>query len=175
LQKNNKLFLVFMVLVLSLIFTGCQPKVSQKPGPDNMNRTRTNVGNNTNINNKPKKGIGTTDMRNTDLSKRADRIAKNVTKLNDVNSTTVVISGNTALVGVDIKDNVEGKITNNLKRRVEKTVRDTDKNITNVSITADADLYRRISNMATDIKNGRPISGFANEIQEILRRITPSK
>ncbi|MCF6460062.1 YhcN/YlaJ family sporulation lipoprotein [Clostridium sp. Cult3] len=109
------------------------------------------------------------------MATRANGIAQRVANLNEVNSASVLISGNSCIVGVDMKNNIQGKMTTDLKQKIERTVRNTDSSIKNVSITADPDLYTRISNMATNIGNGRPITGFAKEFEEILRRITPVK
>jgi len=54
-----------------------------------------------------------------------------------------------------------------------KVVKRVDDDIENVSITADPDLLTRIRNMFEDIDEGNPIEGFANQFEEILRRITP--
>ena len=198
-MKNNKVFL-FLIFSLALILlgVGCQPqrpnvrnnRMENRVGRDtrddtnidgNLNnnlRGDNNLGKDTRRNNTD--NIGTNDNRNTtdnmnrDLSNRAENISRKVADLNDINSCTTVITGNTALVGIDMKNNVEGKVTDDIKRKVEKTVKDADNNITTVSVTADADLYKRLSNMARDIRNGKPVSGFADEIQEILRRITPN-
>lgn len=196
-MKNNKIA-IFLTIVLAFVFTatGCQTKTPQRPNMGNErieNRVGTNqrrntnqnrVGNNnaidnnkidSNLNNNARnKDMVRTD-RNLNMTDRAEKIARNVAKLKEVNSATCVITGNTALVGIDMKDNIEGNMTNDLKRKVESSVRNTDKNINNVTVTADADLYKRISNMARDIRNGKPITGFTDEIQEMLRRITPSK
>ena len=117
-------------------------------------------------------GRNTADI---NLINRSNAIARKVTDLNDVDRCSVLITGDTALVGVDIKNNIKGNLTTELKRRIETRVKNTDSRINNVAVTADPDLYTRIRNMAFDIENGRPISGFANEIKEMLRRITPIK
>lgn len=136
--------------------------------PSNMSKRDTTVNPNNNRDN------NIVDKSN-NMSKRADTIAKKVTDLNEVNSSSVLLAGNTCIVGVNIKNNIEGKTTSDLKQKIEKTVKNTDNEVKNVSITADPDIYKRISNMATDIGNGNPISGFADEFEEILRRITPIK
>lgn len=136
--------------------------------PSNMSKRDTTVNPNNNRDN------NIVDKSN-NMSKRADTIAKKVTDLNEVNSSSVLLTGNTCIVGVNIKNNIEGKTTSDLKQKIEKTVKNTDNEVKNVSITADPDIYKRISNMATDIGNGNPISGFADEFEEILRRITPIK
>lgn len=114
---------------------------------------------------------GDNNMNN--LSRRANSIARRIAQLNEVNRCSVLLSGDTAIVGVDMANNLEGRMTTELKQKIENIVKDMDNNIKNVSITADPDLFTRISNMARDIRDGRPITGFANQFQEILRRITP--
>ena len=105
---------------------------------------------------------------------RAERIARNVAKIPEINKATVVISGSTALVGIDMKAHVQGAHETEVKKKVEKTVRETDKAVKNVSVTADPDLYKRIDNIAKGIAAGRPLSEFTKQIAEILKRITPS-
>ena len=179
---KNKKIAIFTISVLAFTFvaTACQTKTPQKPNVGNERIENRLAGDQNRIRNKNRLNnqTGNNNMirnnRDNTASNRAEKIAKKVSSLNDVNNATVVISGNTALVGVNMKNNLEGKMTNDLKNKVEKTVRNTDTNIKNVSVTADADLYKRLSNMARDVRTGKPISGFAKEIQEILRRITPS-
>lgn len=106
-------------------------------------------------------------------SARASRIASNVAKIPEVNKATVVVYGSTALVGVDLKARVQGTLETDVKKKIEKTVKDTDKSITRVYVTADPDLYKRIDNIAKGISEGRPVSEFAKQISEIIKRITP--
>ncbi len=136
--------------------------------PNNTVRRNTGVGPNTATD------LTGRDRRDTNnMWTRANSIAKRVANLNEVNNCSVLLSGNTAIVGVDIKNNIEGRLTNDLKDKIAKTVRNADQSIKNVSITADPDLFTRISNTANDIGTGKPISGFTREFQEILRRINP--
>mgnify|MGYP001029162874 CR=1 FL=1 len=138
--------------------------------PNNLARRNTDLGPNTTTDISPRNTNNTNNM-----STRANAIAKRIANLNEVNRCSVLLSGNTAIVGVDMKNNLEGQMTTDLKQKIENTVKNMDNNITNVSVTADPDLFTRISTMARDIGNGRPITGFAREFQEILRRITPVK
>lgn len=105
---------------------------------------------------------------------KADAIAKKVSQINDINSATVVLSGNSAWVGIDLKANVENKMSNETKNDVTRVVKEAEPNINTVYVTADADTVTRLKNMARDIAAGKPVSGFVNELNEIGRRITPS-
>lgn len=138
---------------------------------DNLARRNNVVGPNTT--NDMVRNNDTTDFNK--ITARANTIAQRVANLNEVNNCSVLLSGNSCIVGVDMKNNIQGNMTTAVKQKIERTVKNTDNNIKNVSITADPDLFTRISTLATDIGNGRPITGFANQFQEILRRITPIK
>lgn len=194
-MKKNKI--IFLAFVLTLVMTtigctvnrpGTQTRIGQRTPNNNIGLRRNN--NMLGIDRRDNNNLLGIDRRNMDnitnmdrttpnnigmnnMSIRANTIAQRVANLNEVNRCSVLLSGNTAIVGVDIKNNLQGKMTTALKQKIETTVKNVDNNITNVSITANPDLFTRISNMATDIGNGRPISGFAREFQEILRRITP--
>jgi len=108
-----------------------------------------------------------------DLNDRADRIEDEVTKLEEVKSATVIITENTALVGINLTSGTKGDLNTEIKKQVEDAVEKADKDIDRVSVTADPDLFTRIENIARDIGQGRPLSGFGQEVEEIIRRITP--
>lgn len=115
----------------------------------------------------------TKDMNNNNMSNRATAIAKRVAALPEVNDASVIIHGNTAIVGCDVKNSTTNAISSNLRQKVEAAVRVADKNIKTVSVTSDPTLYGRIRTMSTDIyNNGNPISDFTNEIKDIMNRIT---
>lgn len=159
-------------------------------GPDNVNRNRnfdTNLNNNLDPNTRPELrgrnnlsnqnlrteiGRNATDI---DFLARSSYIARKVEDFNEVDEASVLITGDTALVGVKTKDNVKGEITTDLKQKIENKVKNTDNRIKNVAVTASPDIATRIRDMTFDIERGRPLSGFAVEIKEILRRITPIK
>lgn len=174
--------IAILALVIGIGMVGCARNPARPNTPynnqlnRNMNFTDDGTNMNRNLNNNlNNRNINDNNLNNRDnlVSDRSDEIADKVSELKEVNRAAVVISGNTALVGVNITDNVEGNMTNNLKDRIEDVVRATDNNIRNVSVTANADLYSRIENIGKDMRNGRPLSGFAEEIEEILRRINP--
>lgn len=108
------------------------------------------------------------------LSTRAEKIADSIVDLPGVDDATVVITGNTALVGVDIEDELEGKVVTDLKKQIVTRVKQIDKNIENVTVTADPDLFERIDDIAQEINRGRGMNEFTDEVKEIIRRITPS-
>jgi len=137
------------------------------------NRLRNNIVNNGLNNNNFNNNLNTDMNNNGNNVELSRRIADRVEDIQGVNKAYVLISGNTAIVGVDMDNNAEGQVTRNLKQKIEKAVKRVDNDIDNVSVTADPDLLTRIQNMFEDMDKGNPIRGFTDEFQEILRRITP--
>ncbi len=143
-RKNFVLLLTVMFVFSAVIATACNP--AQRPAP-------------------------TTPAKDTT---RAQALAEKISDLKNVNSATVVVSGDTAWVGVDLAAKLENKMTNAMKNEITNLVKKEDTKITTVYVTADADTVTRLRNIAKDITAGKPISGFINELNEIGRRITPS-
>ncbi|MBU5677281.1 YhcN/YlaJ family sporulation lipoprotein [Alkaliphilus sp. MSJ-5] len=193
-KNKNILLVICIVLLVSIAAIGCRPAERPVPQPapnqQTIDRNRTTTDNNLPDTNNMAPGNNrmttdtdnriTTDNRTTTdnrmngtLSDRADEIVNEVTKLKDVRSATVVITDNTALVGINLTSGTKGNLNAQIKKEVEDAVRRADRDIDRVSVTADPDLFTRIENIARDIGQGRPISGFATEVEEIIRRITP--
>jgi YhcN/YlaJ family sporulation lipoprotein len=161
LKKTRKILLMLFVItmIITTVLSGCKP--AKKPTPTRYTPPAP-------------KTTPAPVRKPVSETARAERIARNVAKIPEVNKATVVISGSTALVGIDMKAHVQGAHETEVKKKVEKTVRETDKAVKNVSVTADPDLYKRIDNIAKGIAAGRPLSEFTKQIAEILKRITPS-
>ncbi|MCT7443428.1 YhcN/YlaJ family sporulation lipoprotein, partial [Escherichia coli] len=71
----------------------------------------------------------TKDTTDGDLYQRTTKIADEVAKIEGIKSANVVISDERALIGVDIENTAEGKITDELKSKVESTAKKADKEI----------------------------------------------
>lgn len=108
-----------------------------------------------------------------DLHQRSQKIANAVKTVSGVKDAAVVITEKRALVGVNIGNNVEGNLTDKIKSSVEAKVKETDKEIDTVAVSADPDLFSRISKIGQGIQAGKPLSEFGNEIKEIFNRIIP--
>jgi YhcN/YlaJ family sporulation lipoprotein len=102
----------------------------------------------------------------------AERLAKLAASVPEVNKATCVVMGNTAIVGIDVKGNLDSSHVGTVKYSVAEVLR-TDPYGVNAIVTADMDLYQRIQNVAEEVRKGHPISGFANELADIVGRIMP--
>ena len=104
---------------------------------------------------------------------QAAKLAKTAEKVDGVKSATVVITGSTAMVGLETDPDIEKEKTDKIKNKVAEQIKKTDNSIRNVSITTDPNLIARLDKIAQGIRNGKPISSFADELAEITRRMTP--
>lgn len=103
----------------------------------------------------------------------ADRVAKIAKGVKGVKNAYVTISGNTALIGLVVAPNLSNAEIGKIKTTVDKLVRGTEKGITRTVITENPDLVARIKAIGEKVAAGRPISGFADEIGKIIRRVAP--
>ena len=102
---------------------------------------------------------------NTDAKQMAMMLAQEAKKVKGVTDASVVISGTTAYVGLDLTPGTKGTEVKNIERMVTQRLKAKDKKINQVVVTADADLTARI----------KALSSFATEMAEITRRLTPKK
>ncbi|MCR1935176.1 YhcN/YlaJ family sporulation lipoprotein [Clostridium tepidum] len=164
--KNNKKALLFTTALLGLslfLGTGCSNKNAQNPPANNTDTAKEKIQDS-------KAKINDTSQNLTD---RAQKIADEVIKIDGIDKARVAISEKRALVGVSIPNNAEGKLTDELKKKVKDTVKNTDKEIDTVAVSADADIYERISKIGDGIKEGKGIEEFADEFKELFNRIIP--
>jgi YhcN/YlaJ family sporulation lipoprotein len=103
----------------------------------------------------------------------ADQVAREAAKVPGVQRATVVISGKTAFIGLDLKANVEKSRTTAIKNEVVRQVKTAEPSLTTVNVTSDPDLVARLRRIADGIKRGKPVTSFASELAEIARRIAP--
>lgn len=108
-----------------------------------------------------------------DMTTRAEEIATMVAREDEIESATCVITGNTALVGVQFDDQYRGQLTDNIKQKIDRSVKQEDERINRVVVTADPDLVTRIETMFREVGRGRPITGFTREMQEMINRVQP--
>ncbi|WP_438351642.1 YhcN/YlaJ family sporulation lipoprotein [Paenibacillus sp. FA6] len=83
-----------------------------------------------------------------------------------------VIMGNTAVVGIDVEGSLTRSRVGTIKYSVAEALR-TDPRGMKSLVTADMDLSHRIAEIGKHIREGRPVSGFASELADIVGRIIP--
>lgn len=165
--KSISTFLLTVFISMSLVACGTAKQSAEKGKPiENKTKKEDTMENKI-------KGEDTMMPSNKDLHDRASKITTKISDIKGVDKAHVVISEKTAIVGLNINKDYEGKVTDELRKKVEDTVKNTDKDINTVTITADPNLTERIRKVGEDIGAGKPISGLGTEIKEILNRIVP--
>lgn len=83
-----------------------------------------------------------------------------------------VVIGNTAVVGIDVEGDLERSRVGTIKYSVAEAFRHDSYGI-DALVTADIDITNRLNEIGEDIRNGRPIAGFAEEMADIMGRLIP--
>lgn len=104
-----------------------------------------------------------------DDRQRLEQLAKSIPEVKDAIS---VIFGNIAIVGIDVDGDMDRSRVGTIKYSVAEALRKDPAGI-NAIVTADIDIRNRLSEIRKDIERGRPISGFAQELGNIIGRVIP--
>ncbi|KEI06741.1 YhcN/YlaJ family sporulation lipoprotein [Clostridium botulinum] len=177
LKKRKGILALVAAFILSLSMVACNTtKKATQPETTTDKTTKEKIigkSSNENVNESTKNGMNGTTKTEPYSSERIKKIEDAVNKIKDVKGSSVIITGDKALVGIKLEGNVEDAKTKEIKAEVEKVVKNTDKNLKSVAVSADVALFTRISKVGEGLRSGRPFSEFTNEVGEIFRRILP--
>lgn len=151
-----------LIACAAILLAGCgkQNNYEASPPPNNQDR---NIQVKQSV--PPKK-----DIKNP--QEVADRLANLAASIPEVNEATCVVIGNTAIVGIDVNGELDSSHVGTVKYSVAEALRNDPYGV-HAIVTADMDLYNRIQHVSREVQDGNPISGFANELADIVGRIMP--
>ncbi|MBD2870147.1 YhcN/YlaJ family sporulation lipoprotein [Paenibacillus arenilitoris] len=98
-----------------------------------------------------------------------EQLAKGIEGVQDAHC---VVIGNTAVVGIDVDAKMERSRVGTIKYSVAEAFRKDPYGI-DALVTADMDLAQRLNEIGADIRRGRPVAGFAEEMADIMGRLVP--
>jgi YhcN/YlaJ family sporulation lipoprotein len=101
-----------------------------------------------------------------------DRLEHLARSVPGVQAANCVVYGNTAVVGIDVSKDMDRSRIGTIKYSVAEALRK-DPYGANAVVTADMDLGQRLRNIRDKTRQGRPVSGFAEEMADIIGRIMP--
>jgi spore cortex protein len=104
----------------------------------------------------------------------ADQAADKVTKLREVDSANVIVTENNAFVAAKLNRTSRNELTNNIENKISRAVKSVDHDIDNVYVSTNPDFYDRMNTYAGDIRNGKPVTGFFNQFNDMVRRVFPN-
>lgn len=104
----------------------------------------------------------------------SQEVAQEVANLPEINTAAAIVMNRNAYVAVTLKaKRGDGKVTEQLKDKVSKHAKAVDPTLRNVYVSANPDFVKQINNYANDLQNGRPVSGFIKNLNDMLRRTFP--
>ena len=164
-------FAVLLVAAVSIAATGCMNRVeegkvdaSPAPSPNYMPQgVAGNAGN-----------TGTAGQTTTrfNWANDAARIEARIGQISEISEARVVVTGDTALVGVKFNQAYRGEMTERIREMVAAEVMAADPEITTVAVTADADDVEDIYELSEKSMLGRELDSIKEDIQEIVRNAT---
>lgn len=92
--------------------------------------------------------------------------------IDGVSHARCVIFGNKAVVGIDVDPRLDRSRVGTIKYSVAEAFHKDPLGI-DALITADIDINQRLSDLGAAIQAGKPISGFAEEMADIIGRLMP--
>ncbi|GER72265.1 YhcN/YlaJ family sporulation lipoprotein [Weizmannia acidilactici] len=115
------------------------------------------------------------NMTNTQNVRVANKIARRVEDLKEVDKARVIATDDNAYVAVllDNKQNND-KLNKSLKNKIAKVVKQTDKSIDDVYVSENPDFFDQMNDYVNDFRNGRPISGFFDQFNDTVQRVFPN-
>ncbi|MDF2714451.1 MAG: sporulation lipoprotein YhcN/YlaJ family [Paenibacillus sp.] len=151
-----------VVLALAIaIMGGCTraPRNEASPSPDGQNGIKVQQT----VPEKPA-------IRNRqEVTERLEGLASGIPQ---VRSARCVVIGNTAIVGINVDPELERSRVDVIKYSVSEALRKDPYGV-HAFVTADIDMAGRIAEIREDIRQGRPIAGFAEELADMIGRIVP--
>ena len=105
----------------------------------------------------------------------ADKAAKKIVSMREVNQANVIVTDNNAYVAAKLANHNGNRLEKDIENKISDVVKSTDQDIDNVYVSVNPDFYERTTSYANDIRNGRPIAGFFDEFNTLVRRIFPTQ
>lgn len=148
-------------IIVAIVATGCSTVARNEtsPSPRNDDRVHTQQT-------EPRKK----EIKNSEqVAVHLEQLAKGI---DGVTNAHCVVFGNTAIVGIDVDAKMERSRVGTIKYAVAEAFRKDPYGI-DALVTADIDMSQRINEIGADIRRGKPISGFAEEMADIIGRVIP--
>lgn len=169
-MKNANLKKIIFVLVLAIAVciaaTGCMNRAAEtpvqpSPSPNYMPRGMT--------------GQDNTAMQESvrfDWTANAAGIEEKIRQISEVADARVVVTGDTALVGVQFNQAYRGNMTERIREMIAAEVMAADPQITTVAVTADEDDVEDVYEISDRVRAGRVMDSLREDISEIVRNAT---
>jgi len=172
-KKSFKIILkaVAMICLISMVLCGCTQTGTPRTPENDMTglaRNRTpdqGLNQNDMVGNRTRTGLGQGDLVGTDNragqtfdNAKANRIKRELEKINGLTETNVLVMGDTCIVGY--RANAATGNTTDMRDRITRAVKKVDGTITNVLVSESADVIERIKRLGAGVTNGIDNNGL---------------
>ncbi|WP_424768271.1 YhcN/YlaJ family sporulation lipoprotein [Paenibacillus sp. sgz302251] len=148
-------------IIVAIVATGCSTVARNETSPSPQNNGKVRVQQT-----EPRKK----EIKNSaQVAAHLEQLAKGI---HGVKNAHCVVFGNTAVVGIDVDANLDRSRVGTIKYSVAEAFHNDPYGV-DALVTADMDLSQRLNEMGADIRRGRPIAGFAEEMADIIGRVVP--
>ena len=157
---------VALVLLAGLALAGCMNRTQEQtvqvaPSPSYMPQGVT-----------AQPGATQNNQSGFDWTANAAQIENRINRISEIADARVVVTGNTALVGVRFDQAYRGDMTERIREMVAAEVMAADPQITTVAVTADDDDVEDIYEISDRTAAGREMDSLKDDINEIVRNAT---
>lgn len=110
-----------------------------------------------------------------EIYEKTNLISSQISELKPINKANVLLTKDTALVGLDLKSTQELGINSKkmLRQEIKKIVVNTDSNIKNIFISSNLDVNKKMANISRNINKGKKVD-LRWEIKNIVIKFTPN-
>ncbi|SHI41964.1 YhcN/YlaJ family sporulation lipoprotein [Lutispora thermophila] len=160
-HSRNKLAIMLIIIGIVVAFSGC---ITRRVPDTTKDNTKNRSGSYS-----PQLGTPATE---------SDNIAQAVQRVPGIKNAIAVTNGDIAYIGVNLDTNRGIDNTSkieSIKEEVADAARNADPDIDKVYVSADADFVENITRISNDVRNGKPVESFRDELNEIVNRVTPEK
>jgi len=172
----KKISLFVMAFVVSILLMGCGAN-KEVVDTNNNDVNESTVNEETNGSNETIKDGMVNDKvtpgDNDNHLEVADAAVDKITKLENVESATVIVTNHNAYVAAVLKDTTGGEGTDALEIKIADEVKATDPDIKNVYVSVNPDFAERMTEYGDKINAGEPVEGFFEEFTQSVRNIFP--
>lgn len=108
-----------------------------------------------------------------DAAQAGERVARVAVNVERVQRAWATVAGNTAYVGLELERATSEDLIRQTERTVAEQVRDQVQGIESVLVSSNPDIVERIRGISQGVQDGRPVSEFQSELEDLGNRLRP--
>ncbi|WP_110112396.1 YhcN/YlaJ family sporulation lipoprotein [Bacillus sp. CGMCC 1.16541] len=111
-------------------------------------------------------------VKNQTSTQVSQHLVEIATRVPNVKDATAIVVGKYAIVGIDVNNKMDRSEVSSIKYTVAESLKN-DPYGANSVVIADPDTFARLRQIGHEIQQGRPVTGFLDELAAIVNRVMP--